>query len=141
MVFIPQEHKLCAHPCMEYYDGANIHFFAPLSKQDEFYVPEYNLEASRDENSFQSLIDSNSESEILEESQQSVDDNRNHGLSDLGGDITTMSKERKRDGENELQMEEMASQNDNDVEDDNESSDDLSSFEVVKKEKDVWLVT
>ena len=122
---------------MEYYDGANIHFFAPLSKQDEFYVPEYNLEASRDENSFQSLVDSNSESEILEESQQSVDDNRNHGLSDLGGDITTMSKERKRDGENELQMEEMASQNDNDVEDDNESSDDLSSFEVVKKEKDV----
>ncbi|CAG5123483.1 unnamed protein product [Candidula unifasciata] len=35
-----EEHKLCAHPFIEIYDGKTIHFVAPLSKQDEFYVPE-----------------------------------------------------------------------------------------------------
>ena len=35
-----QEHKLCAYPFLEYYDGDFIHFIAPLSKQDQFMVPE-----------------------------------------------------------------------------------------------------
>jgi hypothetical protein len=35
-----QEHKLCAHPFLEIYDGAYIHFMAPLSRQADFYVPE-----------------------------------------------------------------------------------------------------
>ena len=35
-----KERKLCAHPWIEIYDGENIHYMAPLSKQDQFYVPE-----------------------------------------------------------------------------------------------------
>nr|KAG5697111.1 hypothetical protein BaRGS_002027 [Batillaria attramentaria] len=35
-----EEHKLCAHPFLEIYDGKMIRFMAPLSKQQEFYVPE-----------------------------------------------------------------------------------------------------
>ncbi|XP_046561640.1 uncharacterized protein LOC124270646 [Haliotis rubra] len=44
-----QEHKLCAHPCLEIYDGKNIHFMAPLAKQDEFYVAEYNQPSPEDD--------------------------------------------------------------------------------------------
>lgn len=35
-----QEHGLCAHPMMEVYEEKDILFLAPLSRQDEFYVPE-----------------------------------------------------------------------------------------------------
>ncbi|ESP02518.1 hypothetical protein LOTGIDRAFT_84765, partial [Lottia gigantea] len=35
-----QDHKLCAHPYLEIYDGKTMHFMAPLARQDEFYVPE-----------------------------------------------------------------------------------------------------
>lgn len=31
---------MCAHPFIEIYDRSDIKFIAPLSKQDEFYVPE-----------------------------------------------------------------------------------------------------
>ncbi|XP_067684129.1 testis-expressed protein 264 homolog [Haliotis asinina] len=44
-----QEHKLCAHPCLEIYDGKDIHFMAPLAKQDEFYVSEYNQPSPEDD--------------------------------------------------------------------------------------------
>ena len=43
-----QEHKLCAHPIVEMYDGKNINFMAPLAKQDEFYVPECATASSKD---------------------------------------------------------------------------------------------
>jgi len=35
-----EEHKLCAYPFLEYYEGDFIHYIAPLSKQDQFVVPE-----------------------------------------------------------------------------------------------------
>ncbi|XP_064605365.1 testis-expressed protein 264 homolog isoform X2 [Liolophura sinensis] len=34
------DNKLCAHPFIEIYDGETIQFMAPLSRQEEFYVPE-----------------------------------------------------------------------------------------------------
>lgn len=38
-----QERRLCAHPILEVYDDCNIHFIAPLAKQNEFYVAEAQL--------------------------------------------------------------------------------------------------
>ncbi|OCT85686.1 testis-expressed protein 264 homolog [Xenopus laevis] len=35
-----KERKLCAHPYLEIYKGDKIIFMCPLSRQDEFYVPE-----------------------------------------------------------------------------------------------------
>ncbi|XP_014785988.1 uncharacterized protein LOC106880527 [Octopus bimaculoides] len=35
-----KERRLCAHPILEVYDDCNIHFIAPLAKQNEFYVAE-----------------------------------------------------------------------------------------------------
>ncbi|GAB1608693.1 testis-expressed protein 264-like [Argonauta hians] len=35
-----KDRRLCAHPILEVYDDCNIHFIAPLAKQNEFYVPE-----------------------------------------------------------------------------------------------------
>ncbi|XP_031757210.1 testis-expressed protein 264 [Xenopus tropicalis] len=35
-----KERKLCAHPYVEIYKGDKIIFMCPLSRQDEFYVPE-----------------------------------------------------------------------------------------------------
>lgn len=42
-----KEHKLCAHPYMEVYDGGSIYFMAPLARQNEFYVPEVQEEEER----------------------------------------------------------------------------------------------
>uniref|UniRef100_A0A0B6YU68 Testis-expressed sequence 264 protein n=1 Tax=Arion vulgaris TaxID=1028688 RepID=A0A0B6YU68_9EUPU len=47
-----EEHKLCAYPFIELYDGKTIHFLAPLSKQDEFYVPECHQKTDYDQASF-----------------------------------------------------------------------------------------
>ncbi|KAG8549549.1 hypothetical protein GDO81_020881 [Engystomops pustulosus] len=35
-----KERKLCAHPYVEIYKGDKIIFMCPLSRQDDFYVPE-----------------------------------------------------------------------------------------------------
>lgn len=35
-----QEKRLCAHPFLEIYRDGQIHFMAPLARQDDFYVPE-----------------------------------------------------------------------------------------------------
>lgn len=35
-----QEKRLCAHPFLEIYRDGQIHFMAPLARQDHFYVPE-----------------------------------------------------------------------------------------------------
>ena len=35
-----QEKKLCAYPWLEVYSGGKINFMAPLSRQNEFSVPE-----------------------------------------------------------------------------------------------------
>ncbi|XP_025106586.1 testis-expressed protein 264-like [Pomacea canaliculata] len=35
-----KEHKLCAHPFLEIYQDNTIYFMAPLSKHEDFYVPE-----------------------------------------------------------------------------------------------------
>ena len=42
-----KEHKLCAHPYMEIYDGTTIYFMAPLARQNEFYVPEVQEDEER----------------------------------------------------------------------------------------------
>lgn len=42
-----KEHKLCAHPYMEIYDGNTIYFMAPLARQNEFYVPEVQEDEER----------------------------------------------------------------------------------------------
>ncbi|XP_005090851.1 testis-expressed protein 264 [Aplysia californica] len=44
-----EEHKLCAYPFVEYYDGESVHFMAPLSKQDEFFVPECEKDGAGDQ--------------------------------------------------------------------------------------------
>ncbi|XP_041348315.1 testis-expressed protein 264-like [Gigantopelta aegis] len=76
-----EEHKLCAHPIVEMYDGKNINFMAPLAKQDEFYVPEcaastaekiQDLETSLDESTIKDTSlsggDQSLESSFLESS-------------------------------------------------------------------------
>ncbi|KAK0051867.1 testis-expressed sequence 264 protein [Biomphalaria pfeifferi] len=44
-----EERKLCAYPFLEYYDGGHIHFWAPLSRQEEFFVPECETAAGGDQ--------------------------------------------------------------------------------------------
>ena len=132
---------------MEYYDGKNIHFFAPLSKQDEFYVPECTNEGAGDADRSQTEVDSFSESEILQETeaslnvtQTSLESNttldKNESVSE--GELSSFGNE-KAEGASltgngaASDKEEKNKENDED-----EASDDSSSsFEVVKKEKDV----
>lgn len=77
-----EEKKLCAHPFLEIYDGQNIQFMVPLSKQQDFYVPE----ATSDQSSFDSTQDitpsdlsssviDNSQNEASLHSMHSQDDN------------------------------------------------------------------
>ena len=36
--------SLCAYPALEIYDSNVMHFFMPLSRQEEFFVPEFSEE-------------------------------------------------------------------------------------------------
>lgn len=40
LILLLQEKRLCAHPFLEIYRDGQIHFMAPLTRQDDFYVPE-----------------------------------------------------------------------------------------------------
>ena len=42
---------MCAHPILEVYDDHNIHFVAPLAKQNDFYVEEAKATANEDQGS------------------------------------------------------------------------------------------
>jgi hypothetical protein len=62
------EKKLCAHPFIELYDEDIIHFVAPLSQQDDFYVPESKDDQSDEEGSHESREGSPLVEEIGDES-------------------------------------------------------------------------
>ncbi|RUS72922.1 hypothetical protein EGW08_019318 [Elysia chlorotica] len=146
-----EEHKLCAHPCMEYYDGKYIHFFAPLSKQDEFYVPECTREgASGDADRTQSDAGSFSGSEALHDTEASLNVTQDSVETNTTLDQNESMLESQRDPridddgkveEVDLKGSETASEKENkgnEKDDDDDVSDDSSSsFEVVKKEKDI----
>ena len=38
-----QKNRLCAHPVLELHYGNSIHFIAPLSQQEDYYVPEASM--------------------------------------------------------------------------------------------------
>lgn len=46
-----KERRLCAHPILEVYDDRNIHFIAPLAKQNDFYVEEAKSSATEEQGS------------------------------------------------------------------------------------------
>jgi ribosomal protein S17 len=66
-----KEHNLCAHPCIEIYEGDKIYFIEPLSKQDQFYLfPEEEDEEDGDDDDDDSSA-SRSEADELGRSSQS----------------------------------------------------------------------
>lgn len=62
------EKKLFAHPFIELYDEDIIHFVAPLSQQDDFYVPESKDDQSDEDGSHESREGSPVVEEIGDES-------------------------------------------------------------------------
>lgn len=127
-----EEHKLCAHPFMEYYDGKNIHFFAPLSKQDEFYVPECTNEAagaSGDMDRTQSEADSASE---FNESQTSLNLTQTTVDHSLDQNESILEDDKASETGNQAEPDMKPSQGGSNDEDG--SDDSSSSFEVIKKD-------
>lgn len=131
-----EEHKLCAYPYIEYYDGSMIHFFAPLSKQDEFYVPECEQDARGDQAA-------DYDSTVLSTSQSSLND------SQLSPDLTQTSVEDEPEAkedqspivervvlaggeENGNNNAEITDEQNMTKDEDQESEDSTSSFELLK---------
>ncbi|XP_018430937.1 PREDICTED: testis-expressed sequence 264 protein, partial [Nanorana parkeri] len=63
------ERKLCAHPYVEIYKGDKIIFMCPLSRQDDFYVPEMKelMRKERGEPAPPEITDSELDPLLLEE--------------------------------------------------------------------------
>ncbi|KAH9512464.1 hypothetical protein Btru_038480 [Bulinus truncatus] len=142
-----EECKLCAYPFLEYYDGSNIHFWAPLSKQEEFFVPECELVAGGDQlmadldstamtsTTLSSDDDYQADRELLhlsagEESEKPVLESMMESVSFLNSATEYGTENDNANNNNDAELEDEPQAR----EDDQGSDDSSSSFELLKPE-------
>jgi len=106
------ERNLCAYPAMEVYTDSQILFIMPLSKQDEFFVPEFQeedtvsiatsavslagVEGDDTESSVSRLDRDGSEIEVVDgeynaDGDANIDDNSEYSVQDKGTDESNLS--------------------------------------------------
>ncbi|XP_059142790.1 testis-expressed protein 264-like [Physella acuta] len=137
-----EERKLCAYPFIEYYDGKVIHFMAPLSKQEEFFVPECEQEAGGDQPSTEceSTMLSTSQSSEEDYNQQDVTQTSVDDDSEKNEEAEPVQEQANGDAECIQKVADCnaeAAGNENNsclkaTEDDQGSDDSSSSFELLK---------
>ncbi|KAK3103326.1 hypothetical protein FSP39_018508, partial [Pinctada imbricata] len=102
-----KEHKLCAHPFIEVYEGSTMYFMCPLAKQNEFYVEEAK-EMRRDDDEDGDDIDD--DSSLLSTSVVTGDISRDTSYmgSFVDGNVSDSDEDRKSESKEKSFSEECA---------------------------------